>query len=82
MYDGRDRAEKLVGRWKRLMKDRLRDREVAEDTDRAKELRRIKRQLEAEEVEDVVEALCGSEGMIPLARKWVLSDTLTYMAHR
>lgn len=68
-YEGRDRAEKLVGRWKRLMKDRLRDREVAEDTARAKELRRVRRGLESEEVEDVVEALCGTEGMIPLARK-------------
>jgi ribosomal biogenesis protein LAS1 len=69
VFDGRDRAEKLVGRWKRLMKDRLREREVAEDTVRAKEMRRVRRGLEVEEVDDVVEALCSVEGMIPLARK-------------
>lgn len=64
-----DRAARLTGRYKRVSKDKARDRDVDDAGHRAKELRRIKRGLEVEDTQDVVEALCSTDGIVPVARK-------------
>ncbi|ORY25932.1 Las1-like-domain-containing protein [Naematelia encephala] len=67
--DRRTKIQGLIGRWKRVMKERLREREVREDSESGKEMRRVRRALEAEDAEDVVEALCAEGALVPLARK-------------
>ena len=59
----------MVKRWKSVMKARLREKEVGEENESGRELKRIRSQLEAEDVETVVEALCGPGGLVPVARK-------------
>jgi ribosomal biogenesis protein LAS1 len=63
------RAEELVRGWKRVMKARVREREVGEETESAREKRGIMRELEGEEEGEVLEALCGQEGLVPVGRK-------------
>lgn len=64
-----DRAMRLIARYKRVSKDKARDRDVDDTGHRAKQLRKIKRALEVEDTQDLVEALCTTEGLAPVARK-------------
>ena len=66
---GRLRAEALVKRWKKVMKLRTGQKIVGEENDSGKEVRRIKRDLEMVEVDDLVVVLCGTQGLVPVARK-------------
>jgi hypothetical protein len=65
-------VDELVKGWKRVMKTRVRDREVGEETPAAREIRRLKKELEGEETGEIAEALCGQEGLVPVGRKWVI----------
>jgi hypothetical protein len=58
-----------VKRWKRVMKLRTSQKIVGEENDSGRELRRIKRDLEMIDPEDLVVVLCGTQGLVPLARK-------------
>ena len=51
------------------MKARLREKYVGEENASGREVRRLKGQFEAEEVEGVVEALCGVGGLVPVGKK-------------
>ena len=51
------------------MKLRTGQKIVGEENDSGKEVRRIKRDLEMIEVEDLVVVLCGTQGLVPVARK-------------
>ena len=51
------------------MKLRTSQKIVGEENDSGKELRRIKRDLEMVDPEDLVGVLCGTQGLVPLARK-------------
>lgn len=59
----------MVKGWKRVMKTRVRDREVGEETPAAREIRRLRKELEGEEAGEIAEALCGQEGLVPVGRK-------------
>ncbi|KAK4685678.1 ribosomal biogenesis protein LAS1, partial [Tremellales sp. Uapishka_1] len=63
------RIVELISRWKKVIKVRLREKEVGEENPNGRELKRVRRELEQSEVEDVVEALCGVGGLVPVARK-------------
>ena len=63
---GGDQAIKLVKRWKKAMKSRLRDKEVDEETPSGREIRAIKRDIESVDTRGVVEALVGEGGLVPL----------------
>lgn len=66
---GRVKAENLVKRWKRAMKIRIRDKLVGDENETGRELRKVKRELETVDPEDVISLLVGVEGLIPLARR-------------
>jgi ribosomal biogenesis protein LAS1 len=62
-------AEGAVKRWKKVMKLRNRDKEVGEENASGRELKKLRRDFEDVDMEDVVEALCTTQGIVPLARK-------------
>ena len=62
-------AEGIIKRWKKAMKIRVRDKVVGEENETGREIRKIKRDLELVDPEDIITALCTVEGIIPLARK-------------
>lgn len=66
---GRMRAEAIVKRWKKVMKLRTGQKIVGEENDSGKELRRVRRDLETVDPEDLVAVLCGTQGLVPVARK-------------
>jgi ribosomal biogenesis protein LAS1 len=68
----RIKAEDVVKRWKKAMKLRVRDKLVGEENETGREMKKIKRELEAIDPEDLAAALVSTEGLIPLARKWVI----------
>jgi ribosomal biogenesis protein LAS1 len=66
------RAEELIKRWKGIMKFRLSERVVGEENDSGRELRGLRKALAEEDALDIVEALCGADGVVPVGRKWVI----------
>lgn len=62
----RGRAAELIGRWKRVAKARLREGTGAAES---KEEKRVKKDIEGEDVRDVVDAMLFVGGLIPLATK-------------
>ena len=62
---GLEQARRLVRRWKRTMKLRLRERNVGEENTSGREVIRIKKDLESLEDEDVAEALISDGGLVP-----------------
>jgi ribosomal biogenesis protein LAS1 len=61
-------AEVLIKRWKKVMKERIREREVGNGGERGREVRNLKREF-AELGSDVVDGLISAGGLVPLARK-------------
>jgi ribosomal biogenesis protein LAS1 len=59
----------LVRRWKSVMKVRMREKDVGEENDTGREVRRLKSDLEGKDGQEVVEALCKVGGLVPVARK-------------
>ncbi|BEJ12164.1 hypothetical protein CspHIS471_0206240 [Cutaneotrichosporon sp. HIS471] len=64
----RERSETLVGRWKKVMKERVRTRDVSIESASGRAVKRLKREFEGEELEDAVEAIVRV-GLVPVARK-------------
>lgn len=62
-------AEGAVKRWKKVMKLRNKDKEVGEENASGRELKKLRRDFEEVDMEDVVDALCTTQGIVPLARK-------------
>lgn len=71
VHPGRVKADSIVKRWKRAMKIRIRDKLVGDENETGREIKKIKRELEVMDPEDVVSALITVEGLIPLARRCV-----------
>ena len=65
------RCEGLMKGWKKVMKSRLREREVGEENDSGREIRRLKKEIFEEGVEEVIVVLLGEGGLVPIAKKWV-----------
>ncbi|WVF70898.1 hypothetical protein IAT40_005693 [Kwoniella sp. CBS 6097] len=63
------RVESLVKRWKRVQKVRLREKEVREEDETALEVKRIKKALEVEDGNVIVDVLVGQGGLVPIADK-------------
>ncbi|CAD6563923.1 MAG: rRNA-processing protein las1 [Tremellales sp. Tagirdzhanova-0007] len=74
---GAGRNEDLVRRWKSAMKARVRNKVVGDENLNGRELRGLKTEFEAEELENIVDALCGVGGLVPVARKKRQSPTST-----
>ena len=51
------------------MKARVRNKVVGDENLNGRELRGLKTEFEAEELENIVDALCGVGGLVPVARK-------------
>ncbi|ORX37327.1 Las1-like-domain-containing protein [Kockovaella imperatae] len=65
---GGDRpADKLIKRWKRVNKSRLREKEVGSENASGREIQSIKRDLERIDKAELVEALVSQGGLVPLA---------------
>lgn len=58
----------LIKRWKKVMKERIREREVGNGGERGREVRNLKREF-AEVGADAVDGLVAVGGLVPLARK-------------
>ncbi|WOO77556.1 Protein LAS1 [Vanrija pseudolonga] len=67
-WDRRARAEGLVSRWKKVVKARVRAREVGMANESGQALGRLKREVEGADVEELVEAVVRV-GLVPVARK-------------
>lgn len=67
-WDQRARAEGLVSRWKKIVKARVRAREVGMENESGQALRRLRREVDGAEVEELVEAVVRV-GLVPVARK-------------
>lgn len=67
-WNNRARVEALVGRWKKIVKTRVRARDVTNESESGQALRRLKRDIEAENVEDLVEAVVRV-GLVPVSHK-------------
>ncbi|TXT13363.1 hypothetical protein VHUM_00730 [Vanrija humicola] len=67
-WDRRARAEGLVNRWKKVVKARVRAREVGLENESGQAMRRLKRELEGADAEEVVEAVVRV-GLVPVGRK-------------
>lgn len=65
------RAQTLVERWKRIIKSKL--KAETSEVEFERESRRLKRELDDEDVVEVAEALASVGGLVPLARKFVMS---------
>lgn len=63
------RSEGLIRRWKKAMKTRVRDKVAGEENETGREIRKVKRDIEVVDPEDVIAALCTVDGLIPLARR-------------
>jgi ribosomal biogenesis protein LAS1 len=64
----RARSEALVGRWKKVMKERVRTRDVTVESESGRAVKRLRREFEGEDLEDAVEAIVRT-GLVPVARK-------------
>jgi ribosomal biogenesis protein LAS1 len=67
-WDRRNRTEALVHRWKKVVKSRVRARDVTKESESGKAVRALLRELEGEDVEDVLEAVVRV-GLVPVGRK-------------
>lgn len=63
------RAEEAVVGWKKVMKARVKGREVGEENESGRQLRRLRKELDSFDSEVLSYALCGSDGLVPTARK-------------
>lgn len=63
------RAEEAVAGWKKVMKARVKGREVREENESGRQLRRLRKELDSFDSEVLSYALCGSDGLAPTARK-------------
>jgi len=61
------RAETLVGRWKKLIKSRVKGELAGLEADR--EEKRLRREFEDEDFGEIAEALASVGGLIPLAKR-------------
>ena len=50
------------------MKARMAEMQVGEENESGREVGRLRAELEGEEVERVVEVLCGEGGLVPVGR--------------
>lgn len=50
------------------MKVRMRERLVLEEDDLGRELKAVKREILNEDLEDVVQVLCGVGGLVPVSK--------------
>ena len=66
---GRRRAEAVVKRWKKVMKERVKGKVVGEENETGRELRKIRKELELLDPEDIAAVLCAPGGLVPVARK-------------
>lgn len=64
----RVRAEGLVARWKKIMKERVRTRDVTVESESGRAVKRLRREFEGENTDEVVEAIVRT-GLVPVARK-------------
>ncbi|WWC58577.1 uncharacterized protein I303_101120 [Kwoniella dejecticola CBS 10117] len=67
MHADKKKIEGLLKRWKKVMKTRLREREVREEDQSAVELRKIKKLLQAFEGSLIIDCLLAKGGIVPLA---------------
>ncbi|WWD17939.1 hypothetical protein CI109_102384 [Kwoniella shandongensis] len=65
----RKRVDGLVKRWKKVMKSRLREKEVREEDESAREMRRVRKALEGEDGEVLVRVLAEVGGLVPIAAR-------------
>lgn len=63
------RVEGAIRRWKKVVKYRLREKEVREEDESGREVRKVKKELESEEGDAIVDTLCQVGSLVPLARK-------------
>lgn len=56
------------------MKERVKMRDVTAESESGRAVKRMKREFEGENVDEVVEAVVRT-GLVPVARKWVLGET-------
>ncbi|KAK8865876.1 hypothetical protein IAR55_001024 [Kwoniella newhampshirensis] len=63
----RRKVEGLVKGWKKVMKLRLREREVREEDESAREMRRIRKDLQDEDGEVLVRVMGEVGGLVPIA---------------
>ena len=62
------RAEGVVGSWKHTMKTRQREKEVGEENETGKELKKCKKMMEGVGVDAMVSMLCRPGGLVPVAK--------------
>ncbi|KAL1408187.1 rRNA-processing protein las1 [Vanrija albida] len=75
-WDRRARAEGLVNRWKKVVKARVRAREVGMENESGHALRRLQREIEGADPEELIEAVVRI-GLVPVGRKKRPSKTAT-----
>ncbi|WVR05837.1 hypothetical protein IAU60_002863 [Kwoniella sp. DSM 27419] len=63
------RVEGLIKRWKRVMKLRLREKEVREEDATAKEMRQVRKELQSHDARALVAVLVAEGGLVPIAPK-------------
>lgn len=68
------RVQTLVDRWKRIIKSRL--KAETSEVEFERESKRLRRELDDEDVIEVAEALASVGGLVPLAKKCVVSSPL------
>ncbi|EIW73454.1 hypothetical protein TREMEDRAFT_59622 [Tremella mesenterica DSM 1558] len=62
------KSQESIQRWKRVMKIRLRERVEGEDNETGKQMREIREDMTCD-LEDIAEALCGADGLVPTTQK-------------
>jgi ribosomal biogenesis protein LAS1 len=67
-WDRRARAGALVARWKKVVKARVRARDVTKESASGRAVKALLREFEGEDAEDVVEAVVRT-GLVPVGRK-------------
>lgn len=67
-WDRRAKLEGLVTEWKKIVKARVRTHDVTNESESGLALRRLKRAIDAEDADDVLDAVVRT-GLVPVARK-------------
>lgn len=67
-WDRRAKLEGLVAQWKKIVKTRVRTHDVTNESESGLALRRLKRDIDNEDAEDLVEAVVRT-GLVPVGRK-------------
>jgi ribosomal biogenesis protein LAS1 len=68
-WDRREKVDNLLKRWKKVMKVRVKEKIAGEENETGYELRRLRKEMESEDVEDLAEVLCTVGALVPMARR-------------